>query len=685
MENNYNRLLFEQQTPYLQWLRQSAKTENVILKNNDEIGERFYMLPYLSCEDIIDLKDLQQKIPQNAEYVVWAAQKGFLADNWKIQFESFLNNNPQVQIVYADEDYLGNLEQVCGEIYGLETLELEGIAKAYEFKNTGKYRGLPWFKPEYSPDTLNSFFYFGHIFAMKKTLLWDTLSKMQQNAGELYKVVLYSLDLIQASNVGHISEVLYTNADILANDELEGINAAFKKKNTLPLTQMQDLISIIIPSKDNSHILESCLRSLCLYTAYRKFEIIIVDNGSKNEERLCIKNILSSIQESNPNISLEYVYEPMEFNFSKMCNLGAKYAKGKYLLFLNDDIEILQNEAMWLNRMLEKAVLPHSGAVGAKLLYPRKESEAFYRIQHVGITNMEIGPAHKLCGCEDKENLYHGHNKITYDMLAVTAACMLIAKDKFYKVKGFDEELKVAYNDVELCFKLYEAGFYNIQCNEAVLLHHESVSRGHDISDEKQKRLESEKLLLYEKHTELKGKDAFYSPKLVQNRKDINYTCNFINDYEKQVLFKKLPQKQIKKLPKVHSNKYIRILTKENLMMSNIDSMFYQTDTDKTVLVINAWAIQRNTDNGDCIRKVILKNMDNGSIYISEASPVFRKDVAEAFKEQGTRLALSGIHIEADISSLPKGQYQVGIWIFKPSAKGYLHWYNSDGFVSART
>lgn len=678
MENNYNRLLFEQQTPYLQWLYKSINAENIIQQNNEnEVGERLYMLPYLSCEDIVDLDTLQKKVPKQAEYVVWVAEGGFLSDTWKEEFDYFFNKYPYIQIVYADEDYLGTLEQVCGEIYGLEKSELLDISKEYEFKNTGKYRGLPWFKPEYSPDTLDSFFYFGHIFAMKKTLLWDMLAKMPQNSGELYEVVLSSINFIKAENIGHISEVLYTNADIEAKDELEGLNAAFKQNKISDLIKTDDLVSIIIPSKDNTHILECCLKTLCLYTAYRNFEIIIVDNGSQNEAKLCIKNILSNIQTDYPDIETEYIYEPMEFNFSKMCNIGAKHAKGKYLLFLNDDIEILQNEAMWLNRMLEKAVLPHVGAVGAKLLYPKKNLHDYYQIQHVGITNMGIGPAHKLCGCADKGNLYHGHNKITYDMIAVTAACLLISKDKFCKVNGFDEILKVAYNDVELCFKLYEAGFYNVQCNEAVLIHHESVSRGQDISGEKQKRLEEEKRILYEKHIGLKGIDAFYSPNLVQNRKDINYTCNFIPKYEKQVLFKELSKADKRKLPKTYKNKYIRKLTRESLMMANIDNMICQTDGNKKILALNGWAIQRNTDNGNWVRNVILKNMDNGSIYISEALPVFRKDVAETFKNQGTRLALSGIHIEADISSLPKGQYQLGIWISKTSAKGYLTWNNS--------
>ena len=129
-----------------------------------------------------------------------------------------------------------------------------------------------------------------------------------------------------------------------------------------------------------------------------------------------------------------------------MCNQGAEEAKGKYLLFLNDDVEII--EGKWLNQMMELAIQFHIGAVGARLLYPQAEGETGNRIQHAGITNMGIGPAHKLAGLMDEGNLYHGHNLVNYNMIAVTGACLLLNREKFRQIQGFDEELAVAYNDV---------------------------------------------------------------------------------------------------------------------------------------------------------------------------------------------------------------------------------------------
>ena len=145
---------------------------------------------------------------------------------------------------------------------------------------------------------------------------------------------------------------------------------------------------------------------------------------------------------------------------------------------------------------------------------------------------MAIGPAHKLGGLVDQGNLYHGHNLADYDMLAVTAACMLMKKSVFEETGGFDEELAIAYNDVELCFRLYEAGLFQVQANRAVLIHHESLSRGQDTSPEKQKRLAGEKRRLYEKHPALEGNDPFYSPNLVQWKKDVKYSVGYLYDFE---------------------------------------------------------------------------------------------------------------------------------------------------------
>ena len=143
---------------------------------------------------------------------------------------------------------------------------------------------------------------------------------------------------------------------------------------------------------------------------------------------------------------------------------------------MNDDIEII--EESWLDRMVGQALQPHTGAVGARLWYAGSE-----RIQHAGITNLPIGPSHKLITFLDDRDYYYGHNRVSYDMAGVTGACLLVAKDRYEQVGGMDETMAVSYNDVDLCFKLLEAGYYNVLRNDAVLYHHESLSRGLDEQD----------------------------------------------------------------------------------------------------------------------------------------------------------------------------------------------------------
>ena len=265
--------------------------------------------------------------------------------------------------------------------------------------------------------------------------------------------------------------------------------------------QALPLVSIIIPSKDHAEILGRCLSSLAEYTRYPNYEVIVVDNGSSDVEKERLEKLFEEFNKScfqKEKQPLRFLYQKQPFNFSTMCNQGAQAAKGEYLLFLNDDIEVLctdkwkdiqqensypKQESDWLTCMMQLAILEHAGAVGAKLYYPKAEHEKTfadcktlnqgealeaYKIQHIGIANMGIGPAHKLCGIADRGNLYHGVNLVNYNMLAVTAACLLIKKDKFVLVGGFDESLAVAYNDVELCFRFYQAGFYNILCNQEI-------------------------------------------------------------------------------------------------------------------------------------------------------------------------------------------------------------------------
>ena len=681
MISSYEKSLFEQQTPYLQWLkaRKSAQT----IEWNDKKGKQIRKLPFFSCEDRLEVVVNESvETLHDTDFVLFYGAKGFLEKNAEYFFAEYFEKHENVVIAYADEDFLGGLQ----EVYGEHVQETEQ-AFVYRFGGTPYYRGKPWFKPDYSPDTLHSFFYLGNIFAVRGAVLADFLEENGEQS--IYEMVLGIVE--KTRYAGHIAEVLFTNEvkmqEGAIGEDKNGVayiknemlisNVLTKEKTMLLCKQKNDnsLISIVIPSKDNSNILKRCLLTLVEFTDYPYYEIILVDNGSSQQELMCIRELITQAQEDydlkwadddepKPPLSIQHIYQKAEFNFSKMCNVGARAAKGEQLLFLNDDMEII--DSSWLRKMKEQACMTHVGAVGAKLYYPKDEESKAYRIQHVGITNMGIGPAHKLAGMEDKGDLYHGHNRHAYNMLAVTAACLMVRKELFWETGGFDEELAVAYNDVELCFKLYERGYYNVQRNDVILLHHESLSRGQDTGSEKKARLEREKDLLYKKHPLLKGKDPFYSEHLVQWKKDVTYSCNYLYPYDKVSEPRLLSEAEKEKLPKEHQNKYIRKLTGESLSMFEIDSVEV-ADTDGTAL-IQGWYVMREHDNAEQEKALLLENTETHDTYEVVIYPKLRYDVEMLFWKETENVsrctkntALSGIHCVIDKNMLISGSYRIGI------------------------
>jgi len=470
--------------------------------------------------------------------------------------------HPDAEILYADED----------------VIDAEGK------------RSHPWFKPDWSPDTFRSFRYFGHLVAFRASLIpkmvrderWDRMKcdptefairissgkplhlpqvlfhnrcddtqgkedlyqKVWKEGTNGYKNISYPIEITVTGSPEHsmgagkedlpdgksLKSLKVPNPRSGCDKEFEEfpMNATGSPKQSLGA----DKVSVIIPSKDQPRLLEQCLKGLRENTDYPDFEIIVVDNGSSDANRAAIENLRETY-------GFQYLYEKEEFNFSRMCNRGATAAKGDLLLFLNDDVEVFGQKAPWMRRMAGQALLAHVGAVGAKLWYPWQEGEdrrkapEHPRIQHCGITNIALGPVHKMGGMEDRGNIYHYRNRATYNVLAVTAACLMVRREKFDAVGGFDEGLAVAYNDVDFCFSLYEKGWYNVVRADAVLIHHESASRGSDESPEKRRRREAELEKLYRKHPALYAKDPFYSPHLVQERLDVDYNLGYAYPYEK--------------------------------------------------------------------------------------------------------------------------------------------------------
>ena len=401
------------------------------------------------------------------------------------------------------------------------------------------------------------------------------------------------------------------------------------------------VVSVIIPSKDHPEVLEKCLRSFKEKTQYRYYEWIVVDNGSSEENREKMEGLQKTY-------GFTYIYEPMSFDFSKMCNLGEKKAKGDLILLMNDDIEII--EGSWLERMAGQALLPHVGAVGAKLWYAGTEN-----IQHAGVTNLKIGPSHKLITFPDEEDYYFGRNRVTYNVSAVTGACLMVSRKKYEAVGGLDESLPVAYNDVDFCFKLLEAGYVNVQRNDAILYHHESLSRGLDEqNDGKWERLLAEKGMLYERHPKLCGKDPFYHKDLIDNASD--YACNYKFPYEDHLCVQEasfLPKSSLRKLMKKAGRGVLRLTV--DLAEPQHKIMADEPD----ILWIMGWSYVPGVDNAAFKRRVVLLRAD-GAGYLAVPADWHRVDV-EAILPHENHIGLAGFVLRLRREELSQGEYRVGM------------------------
>lgn len=448
-----------------------------------------------------------------APYLAFAEDGMRLSDEWQTLAGAYLKRHPQCRFLYTDEDL-------------------------YE-----KRRTRPIFKPDWSPDTYLSYDYIGGLLIMERSLAVKVKEQIFHGYREsfLYELGLRAAGLLGPEEIGHLDEVLChrewqkkevpkeqlmkLKEEILHVRGLHG-HAVWCEEahaaNVVFAPPLDALVSIIVPSKDHVNILKTCMESVEKYTKYAQAEWIIVDNGSSAAQKAQYEALCAGAK-----YPCTYIYQPMPFNFSRMCNIGAQAAKGQYLLFMNDDMELPvswpsmhhlteETQRNWLSVLVGQAACAHTGAVGAKLLYPDSDL-----IQHLGVVNYTSGAAHLLWQAKDSGRLPFDRNLTNQNYAVVTAACLMVSADKFAKAGGFEERLAVTFNDVELCLRLLKAGYYNVVRSDVVLYHHESLSRGQDVLDEaKFLRGLKERECMFDLHPELIGVDAFYSRHLTQTRLD---------------------------------------------------------------------------------------------------------------------------------------------------------------------
>ena len=428
------------------------------------------------------------------------------------EFVKIVNTHDSVDMVYSDED---------------------------KIDSKSEFRTGVFFKPDWSPDAFWGHMYLCHLGIYRTEIAkkiggfrlgyegaqdYDFVLRFTEMTNNIYHIpkVLYHWRMIPTSTASGASNKNYAyDASLRAKEDAisrRGYTAEIEQLLDIHATNIRflpsetDFVSIIIPTKNHASDVKKCVTSIIKKSTWKNYEIIIVDNNSDDEEAL---QLFNDYDENYDFISILRLEIP--FNYSKLNNEAVKISKGNLLLFLNNDTEVITHD--WLERMVGQARLDYTGAVGAKLYY---EDET---IQHAGVILYDVGPGHAF-QYFDRTNIgYFGRLTVNYNYLAVTGAVLMVDKNKFLEVGGFDQEnLTVAYNDVDLCLKLYNAGYYNVVRNDVELYHFESKSRGYEDTVEKMQRLKKERDFLDHKWSKLyTNGDPFYNKNMIGNHSDFTY------------------------------------------------------------------------------------------------------------------------------------------------------------------
>lgn len=541
--------------PKGEW-KQQRKTEFSLLNEYDiliYVGSEIKKEELIACIDSIEKQSytgwnlyiaVSQKAASNAEIeqIIEQTEKNqrvYWLQNWDGDKVSAIN-----AMLARSEGNYKILMEAKDLLHPSALFECQKVLEAERFEllytDEASFDGAPeapfdyHFKPDYAPITLRGHNYINHMLVVstelwRKTGLLDSVLDEESH----YDWILRLIE--QDPSILHISKALYYNrrkkeagvTEVQAQRMQKALQAhlnrleikadvirlakagTFKVKYAI---QGEPLISILIPNKDYVNDLSNCIQSIMEKSTYRNFEIIIIENNSTKQETF---EYYEEVQKEYSQIRV--VYWEGIFNYSGINNYGAQFAKGEYLVLLNNDVEIITPE--WLEEMLMFAQMPQTGAVGAMLYYPDDT------VQHAGVTigvQGVGGHAHKEFkrGSEG----YHNRMLVAQNLSCVTAACMMLPRKIFDQVEGLDERFEVAFNDVDLCLKILKANHNIIFTPFAELYHFESKSRGTDETPVKRKRFVREVMLFTQEWKPFLDKgDPFYNPNLTLEANDFSY------------------------------------------------------------------------------------------------------------------------------------------------------------------
>jgi GT2 family glycosyltransferase len=420
--------------------------------------------------------------------------------------------HPDARIIYPDEDQI----------------DAQGRRSAHHFK------------PDWNHDFLLSANYIGHACLIERQHLiaaggytWAT------DSAYTFDALLRCVEGLKPAQVVHVAHVLWQQAagrprpmDETSVKALQAhldrtaagaqasplVNGHDTSRGLLrvryPTPPSAPLVSIVICTRNQFTLLETCIRSITELTRYPRFEIIIVDNGSDEDRTLAY---LARLPQQDARVRV--IRDDSPFNYAALNNQAVAQAQGELVALLNNDIEVIDGD--WLTEMVGHALRPGIGCVGAKLLYPDDT------VQHVGVL---VGPgkdapdaiaAHYLRGIPREAPGYANRAIVALQLTAVTAACLVIRKSTFVQVGGLDaEHLAVTYNDVDFCLRVGELGLRNVLTPHALLYHHESVSRGRDASSKNRARFLPELAYMQKRWAAHLKDDPCYNPNLSHQKPD---------------------------------------------------------------------------------------------------------------------------------------------------------------------
>ncbi len=476
-----------------EYARKDPRIKVVFREQNGHISAASNSALEVATGDYVALLDHDDELAEHALY--WMAAE--------------IMAHPEAELLYSDEDKISEKDRRCD----------------------------PYFKPDWNPELLLGQNYICHLGVYKKERVLRLGGFRQGFEGSQdWDLVLRFTDDLAPEKIRHIPAVLYhwrmlagsTASDLSAkpymvNAAKDAITEILQKRGEgfsldsacngafhLPRFCVKDTpqVSIIIPTRNGLSDLRQCLNSLSL-TEYPHTEILVIDNQSDDPDMLAY---LSEIQRRLGHRVLSY---PYPFDYAAMHNWAVPLARGEYICLLNNDTEVITPH--WLGEMLGQAQRQGVGAVGAKLLYPDGT------IQHGGVVQGIggiAGHAHKTHAGEGDG--YFSRAALVQNFSAVTAACLTMRKSDWDQVGGMASELTVAFNDVDLCLRLREAGLRNIWLPQAVLYHHESKSRGSDIHPEKLRRFALEHAYMQWRWGAILKRDPAYNPNLTLEREDFS-------------------------------------------------------------------------------------------------------------------------------------------------------------------